>query len=68
MFKKLLSAVLLAVTVIGTIPHIPAKAEEPELYPYTLFAGSCEDGAITINSDNVCINGSIATNGMILSS
>ena len=36
-----------------------------ERYPYTLFAGSNEEGALTINSNTVCINGNIATNGTI---
>ncbi|HRR78345.1 MAG TPA: hypothetical protein P5191_16320 [Ruminococcus sp.] len=35
MFKRILSTVLSAATVVGMIPHIPAKAEEPELYHYT---------------------------------
>ena len=37
-------------------------------YPYTIFAESDENGAITINADNFCINGNIATNGTIVSS
>ncbi|WP_297960871.1 hypothetical protein [uncultured Ruminococcus sp.] len=68
MFKKILSALLSAVTVAGFIPQIPANAEETVPYPYTLFAGSDEEGAITINSNNICINGSLATNGTISSS
>lgn len=65
MFKKLLSAVLSAATALSFIPQIPAKAEEVVRYPYVMFAGSADEGAITINSNNVCINGSIATNGTI---
>ena len=65
MFKKLLSAVLSAATAASFIPQIPARAEEAVRYPYILFAGSAKEGAITINSNNVCINGSIATNGTI---
>ena len=65
MFKKLLSAVLSAATAVSFIPQIPARAEEEVRYPYVMFAGSAEEGAITINSNNVCINGSIATNGTI---
>ena len=37
-------------------------------YPYTMFAGSSDEGAITINADNFCVNGDIATNGTIVSS
>ena len=35
-------------------------------YPYTMFAASSDEGAITINADNFCVNGDIATNGTIL--
>ena len=67
MFKKLLSIALSAVTIVEFIPRIPAKAEEAERYPYVFFASSEEDNAITINSNNICINGNIATNGTISS-
>ena len=40
---------------------------ESNLFPYTMFAASDEDGAITFNSSNVCINGNIAANGTIIS-
>lgn len=65
MFKKILSIIISAVTVTSFIPNVSAKAEEIERYPYTLFAGSNEEGALTINSNTVCINGNIATNGTI---
>ncbi|MCR4861770.1 MAG: hypothetical protein K5884_04035 [Ruminococcus sp.] len=68
MFKRIMSIVLSAATIVGFIPHIPAKSEEIETYPYTLFAGSNEEDAISINSDNICINGNIATNGTIKTS
>ena len=41
---------------------------EPEKYPYTMFAASNSDGAITINAGNFCVNGNVATNGTIVSS
>ena len=65
MLKKIVSIFVSAVTAASFIPQIPAKAEEIERYPYTLFAGSNKEGALTINSNNVCINGNIATNGTI---
>ncbi len=37
-----------------------------ECYPYTMFAASSDEGSITINADNFCVNGDIATNGTIL--
>ncbi|MCM1508666.1 MAG: thrombospondin type 3 repeat-containing protein [Ruminococcus flavefaciens] len=46
----------------------PATAEEGESYPYTMFAASSDDGAITVNADNFCVNGNVATNGTIVSS
>lgn len=69
MLKRILSTVLSAATVVGMIPHIPAKAEESgtQSYPYTLFASSSEDGAITVNTENFYVNGNVATNGTIVS-
>lgn len=37
-------------------------------YPYTIFAASSQEGAITIDANNFCINGSIATNGTLSTS
>ena len=70
MFKRILSTVLSLATVVGMIPHIPAKAEENSIqpYPYTIFASSNEEGAITVNSENFHVNGNVATNGTIVSS
>ncbi|WP_295087098.1 hypothetical protein [Ruminococcus sp.] len=53
MLKKFLSILLSATTVAGFMPQIPANAEGNERYQYTLFSGSNEEGAITINSNNV---------------
>ena len=51
------------------LPSLPAVAEEAaEKYPYTMFAASDTEGAITINANNFCVNGNIATNGTIVSS
>lgn len=50
------------------IPAIPIKAEMGEKYPYTLFTGSSDIGAITVNADNFCVNGNIATNGTVVTS
>ncbi len=66
-FKRIISGVLSAVMTVSAVPIVSANAEESiEPYPYTMFAASNSDGAITINTDNVCINGSIATNGTIV--
>ncbi len=45
---------------------IPTMAAEVENYPYTLFAASSEDGAITTTAYNFCVNGNVCTNGTIV--
>lgn len=67
--KRIVSfATSLAVT-STFLPNLAANAESPteivESFPYTLFASSTENGAITITSNNACVNGSVATNGTI---
>ena len=68
-FKRLLSGVLSATMTVSAIPIVSAHAEESaEPYPYTMFAASSDDGAITVNAENFCVNGNVATNGSIVSS
>ena len=66
--KKLLSLFLAAVTLITAIPVLPAAAQDTaaaaQPYPYTIFAGSAGENAITINAGG-SINGNIAANGHI---
>ncbi len=64
--KQILSGIL-SITILSTfLLNFPVKADDIiEKYPYTMFAASEEEGAITINTLNVCINGNIATNGTI---
>lgn len=68
--KRFISIV--AVLVLCAIPILQPmtlKAETTEeVYPYTLFAASQEDGAITANVSNFCVNGNVATNGTISAS
>lgn len=67
--KRFLSGIVAAAMAVTMLPAIPAMAEDTvEKYPYTLFAGSSEEGAITVNADNFCVNGNVATNGTIVSS
>ena len=67
--KRLLSGFVATVIAVSMLPTLPAMAEETtEKYPYTLFAGSSEEGAITVNAGNFCVNGNVATNGTIVSS
>lgn len=68
-FNRLVSGILSVAVTLSAVPIISAHAEEsPEMYPYTLFAASYNEGAITINADNTCVNGNIAANGTIVSS
>lgn len=58
-----------AVITISAIPFTSANAEDSnEPYPYTMFAASSDEGAITVNADNFSVNGNVATNGTIVSS
>lgn len=68
-FKRLLSGMLSAVMTISAIPLVSAYADEgAKPYPYTMFAASSDEGAITVNAGNFCVNGNVATNGTIVSS
>ncbi len=67
--KRLLSGFVATAIAASMLPTLPAMAEETtEKYPYTLFAGSSEESAITVNAGNFCVNGNVATNGTIMSS
>lgn len=67
-FKRILSGTLSVAMAATLLPSLPAVAEETaEKYPYTMFAASDTEGAITINANNFCVNGNIATNGTIAS-
>ena len=68
-FKRILSGIMSVAMAATLLPSLPAVAEEAaEKYPYTMFAASDTEGAITINANNFCVNGNIATNGTIVSS
>ena len=72
-FKEKLKRAVAFVTSLAVtstlLPSLVANAESTpetiECFPYTLFASSTEEGAITLNTNNACVNGSIATNGTI---
>lgn len=64
----MLSGVLSTVMTVSAVPIVSANAEEStEPYPYTIFAASSDEGAITVNAGNFCVNGNVATNGTIIS-
>ena len=66
--KRIIYGFVAAATAITVFPAHFAMAEEVGRYPYTLFAASSEEGAITVNAGNFCVNGNVATNGTIASS
>lgn len=63
--KRLISGFVAAATAITMLPANPAMAEDLGRYPYTLFAGSSAEGAITTTASNFGVNGNVATNGTI---
>lgn len=63
--KKCIASFVAAATAITMLPTIPVKAEDSVRYPYTLFAGSYAEGAITTTASNFGVNGNVATNGTI---
>lgn len=66
-FISIVSALVLCA--IPILQPMTLKAETTdEVYPYTLFAASQEDGAITANVSNFCVNGNVATNGTVSAS
>lgn len=69
--KRFLSgtiATVMSFTMLSSMPSLAVGAEENVRYPYTMFAGSDVEGAITVNAGNFCVNGNVATNGTIASS
>ncbi|MCM1399316.1 MAG: DUF3289 family protein [Clostridium sp.] len=63
-FTLLLSFVM----TLSLFSNSPIKANDTvDLYPYTIFAASNEEGAIFVTADNFCVNGNVASNGTIVS-
>ncbi|MCR4937851.1 MAG: hypothetical protein K5987_06835 [Lachnospiraceae bacterium] len=66
LFRRITLLVMSIVLVVEAIPISgPLYSYAADMFQYTIFATSDEEGAITFNSSNCCINGSIATNGTI---
>ena len=66
-FKRLFSGIISLSIIASAVPYFPVFADEQtKPYPYTMFAASSNEGAITLNINNSCINGNIATNGTIM--
>lgn len=67
--KRVISGILSLAMTATILPYFPVRAEDTaEKYPYTMFAASDAEGAITVNAGNFCVNGNVATNGTIMSS
>lgn len=66
--NRIIAITLAAAMSVSMISLISASAEEIISFPYTLFAASETDGAITTTAGNFCVNGNVATNGTIVSS
>lgn len=66
--KRLLSSIVDTAIIVSMFSTFPAVAETGDKCPYTIFAGSSEEVAITINAGNFCVNDNVATNGTIVSS
>ena len=64
MVARVMTLVMAAVMISGSMSVIPARAEG-SIYPYMIFASSVEEGAVTIYANNTGINGNVATNGTI---
>jgi len=65
--KKVLASIAVIAMTVSMLPVKTVSAEETRTeYPYTLFAVSNEEGAITVNAENLCVNGSVATNGTVV--
>lgn len=71
--KKVISSALVCTMTATMLQCFPdnrflVNAEETnQKYPYTMFAASSNEGAITVNANNFCVNGNVATNGTIVS-
>lgn len=65
MEKRILSILLSMAMIITLLPANFVRADETKKYPYTLFAASEDKGAISIDAENICINGSLGTNGTV---
>lgn len=61
-----LMTALTALAATGACPLMNAGAAENNIFPYTMFAASQNDGALTVNADYFCLNGRIASNGTVV--
>ncbi len=50
---------------VTSVSSLTSVAANDNIFPYTMFAASSSDGAVTVNAKHFNINGSIASNGTI---
>ncbi|MBQ8260961.1 MAG: S8 family serine peptidase [Lachnospiraceae bacterium] len=62
-----MALIMVMSSLMGNMACLPVLAAEGE-YPYMMFASSGGEGAITLTTNNVGINGNVATNGSIVTS
>ena len=67
LFSKVISVLFALLLCVNVIP-MSAFAHEPVYYPYMLYAHSGDDDSICIESNGLCANGTIATNGAVVNS
>lgn len=67
--KRILSTIMSA-ALLATSAYMPVSAfeEGTVAFPFTMFAASDAEGALTLNTSYACVNGKIATNGTVASS
>lgn len=63
----MMALIIMVSSLLGNAVGMTAYAATGE-YPYMMFASSGEEGAITLTTNNVGINGNVATNGSIVTS
>lgn len=71
MLRKLTSrsiSVVSALALLASYVPLQAFASEPRYYPYVVYAHSGNENSVSINSEGICINGTIGTNGGITTS
>ena len=62
-----MALIIMVSSLLGNAVGMTAYAASCE-YPYMMFASSGDEGAITLTTNNVGINGNVATNGSIVTS
>ena len=66
MLKKTVSAALSVLTAVSAVPlSVFLVSAESTAFPYTIFASSDTEPAISIQANYGCVNGKIAANGTV---